>query len=100
MRTGQDKCSKPLTLLSYAFICQRVDNFECEARNPPGSAVVERVDEHQRQGTSEASGQNVHAELLVLRGILGGLEDGLDGILEGEVEGLRGEVSENVGQVT
>jgi len=40
------------------------------------------------------------ANILVLRGILGGLEHGLDGVLECEVERLCGEVTEYVGHVT
>ena len=39
-------------------------------------------------------------QFLLVGGVLGDGESGLDGILEGEVEGLGGEVSDAVSQVT
>ena len=68
--------------------------------NLPGSTVVKGVDEHEGQGTGETSGQNVHGELPILRSVLRGLKSCLDGVLEGKVQSLSGEVTENVGQVT
>merc|ERR1719461_2139716 len=66
----------------------------------PGSGVVQRVDEQQRAGSGHSSAQDVHGELLGLAGVLGGGEGNLDGVFEGEVQGLGGEVSEDVGQVS
>ena len=67
---------------------------------PPGSGVVEGVDEHEGEGTGHAAARDVHAELVAVAGVLGHGEHGLDGILEGEVESLGGEVSQHVGQVS
>ena len=66
----------------------------------PGPGVVQRVDEQQGAGTSHSSAQDVHGELLGLAGVLRGGEGDLDGVLEGEVERLGGEVPEDVGQVS
>ena len=66
----------------------------------PCSGIVKRVDEHKGEGASATAGEDVLGELLVLRGILRRLEQTLDGVLEGEVQGLRGEVSQHIGQVT
>merc|ERR1712016_57313 len=66
----------------------------------PGPGVVQGVDEQQRAGTSHSSAKDVHGELLGVAGVLGGGEGDLDGVLEGEVERLGGEVSEDVGQVS
>jgi len=65
-----------------------------------GSGKVQGVDDGERHGTSETTGGNVGGELLPLWGVLWASEQGLDGVLEGEVEGLGWEVSEDVGQVT
>jgi len=69
-------------------------------KNVPGSAVIQGVDEEERHGAGHTTGHDVLGELLVLRGILGGLEHCLDGVLECEVERLCGEVTEYVGHVT
>jgi len=66
----------------------------------PGTGVVKGVDEHKGERTSETTRKNVLSELLNLTGILGGLEQALDGILEGKVQSLGREVPEHVGQVT
>ena len=66
----------------------------------PGTAVIERVDECERKGSSNTTRQDVLAELLILRSVLGGLEHGLNGVLESEVQGLGGEVTDDVGHVT
>jgi len=66
----------------------------------PGTGVVKGVDEHKGQGASAASGQDVGSEFLPLGSILGGLKDGLDGILESEVQGLGREVPEHISQIT
>merc|ERR1719154_774204 len=66
----------------------------------PGSGVVQGVDKEERHGSSHSSAEDVHSELPGIAGILGGGKGGLDGVLEGEVQGLRGEVSEHIGQVT
>ena len=66
----------------------------------PGTAVVKRVDKCERKGSSDSTGQDVLSELLVLRCVLGGFEHGLNGVLESEVQGLCGEVPDDVGHVT
>merc|ERR1719461_28979 len=66
----------------------------------PGPGVVKRVDKQQGAGSSHSSAQDVHGELLGLAGVLWGGESYLDGILEGEVQSLGGEVSKHVGQVS
>ena len=66
----------------------------------PGSGVVQRVDEHQRESPSESSAGDVGAELQRLGSVLRGLEDGFDLIFEGKVQGLGGEVPQNVSKVS
>jgi len=65
-----------------------------------GTSVIQGVDEQERHGAGASTGQDVHAELLGVSGILGGGERLLDLILEGEVQGLRREVPEDVGEIT
>ena len=65
-----------------------------------GTSVVEGVDKCERHRAGDASAEDVLAKLLNIARILRGVEDRLDGVLEGEVEGLCGEVPKNVGQVT
>lgn len=66
-----------------------------------GTGVIERVDNEQRSGSGQTTRGHVDAEegdeVLVLVN-LG--ENSLDGILEGKVESLGGEVSDDVGQVS
>jgi len=64
------------------------------------TGVVEGVDEEQREGTRAATGQDVGGELLGVGSVLLNVESRLHLILEGEVERLRGEVTQAVGQVT
>ena len=65
-----------------------------------GTGVVEGVDDAEGAGAGEAAGGRVDEEELGKLGVLVGLgEEGLDGVLEGEVEGLGGEVADDVGQV-
>ena len=66
----------------------------------PGTGVVKGVDKHKGERTSETTRKDVLGELLDLTGILGSLEHTLDGVLEGEVQGLGREVPEHIGQVT
>ena len=66
----------------------------------PGTSVVKRVDNCEGQGTGESTASDVGSELTDVWGVLGGLEHGLDGILEGEVQGLGGEITEDVSQVS
>merc|ERR1719291_30585 len=66
----------------------------------PGSGVVQRVDKHQREGTSKSSACNVGAEFEGLGSVLGGLEQALDLILEGKVQSLSGEVPKDVGEIS
>ena len=66
-----------------------------------GTGVVEGVDDAEGTGTGKTAGGHVDGEELGKFGVLVGLgEHGLDGVLEGEVEGLGGEVTDDVGQVT
>jgi len=65
-----------------------------------GTGVIEGVDEEQGQGSGASSGQNVGAELLGVSSVFGDVEGGLYFVLEGEVEGLRREITQAVGQVT
>ena len=69
-------------------------------KNRPGSGVVQGVDEHQREGTSKPSAGDVGAEFEGLGSVLGGLEQALDLILEGEVQSLSGEVPKDVGEIS
>jgi len=65
------------------------------------TSVVQRVDNAQRTGTGETTRGEVDAEEVPefgLGAVLG--EATLDGVLEGKVEGLRGEVPQAVGEVT
>ena len=78
----------PLTSLALGVIGQ------------PGPCVVQRVDEHQRESPSESSAGDVGAELQRLGSVLRGLEDGFDLIFEGKVQGLGGEVPQNVSKVS
>ena len=66
----------------------------------PGTSVVEGVYDCEGHGTGESTASNVSSELAEVRGVFGGLEQGLDGILEGEVQGLGGEITEDVSQVS
>ena len=66
----------------------------------PGPSVVEGVDEQQGHGSREPAAGDVGGELPAGAGILRGGEHGLDGVLEGEVERLGGEVTQDVGQVS
>jgi len=64
------------------------------------TGVVERVHEEKREGTGAATGQDVGRELLDVGSVLLNVEHGLHLILEGEVERLRWEVTQAIGQVT
>jgi len=65
-----------------------------------GSGVVERVHEQEGQRTGATAGQNVGGELLAVGGVFRNVESRLDFILEGEVERLRREVTQAVGQIS
>merc|ERR1719456_331763 len=64
-----------------------------------GTGVVQRVHEQQRRRTSETAGRHVGAEPLEVALILLHVEHLLEGVLEGEVQRLRGEVAQHVGPV-
>jgi len=64
------------------------------------TSVVERIDEHQREGTRAATRQDVGGEFFGIGGVLGDVKSRLHLILEGEVERLRGKVTQAVGQIT
>ena len=66
----------------------------------PGPGVVQGVDEQQGAGSGHSSAEDVHGELPGIAGVLGGGEGNLDGVFEGEVQSLGGEVSQHVGQVS
>ena len=64
------------------------------------TSVVERVHDHKRPGTGETARRHVDAKELEELGVLvGPREHSLDGVLESEVEGLGGEVTDDVGEV-
>jgi len=65
-----------------------------------GSGVVERVDEEQRRGTSSTTGGDVTSEPLPVTVLLPETEQGFEVVLEGKVQSLGGEVSDNIGGVT
>merc|ERR1712223_229043 len=66
----------------------------------PGTSVIKGIHESEGKRTGESSGWNVGSELDILRCTFVYLENGFDGILEGKVEGLCGEISQHIGQVT
>merc|ERR1712179_866389 len=66
----------------------------------PGSRVVERVDEHERQCPGSSSAGDVSPELECGSRVLWNLKRSLDSVLEGKVERLCGEVTQHVGQVS
>ncbi|GMT26435.1 hypothetical protein PFISCL1PPCAC_17732, partial [Pristionchus fissidentatus] len=67
-----------------------------------GTGEVKGVDEAERGGSSSSSGSKVKSEELpelpLLVDPVG--EQLLEGVLEGEVQGLGGEVSDNVGEIS
>jgi hypothetical protein len=66
-----------------------------------GTGEVERVDHTEGSGTSGTTGGAVTNEELYLLGLgIEGAEDLLVDILEGEVKGLSGEISDDVGSVS
>jgi len=65
-----------------------------------GSGVIERVDEHKGEGSRHTAGHDVGGELLGVGGVLLDVEHRLDLILEGEVESLRREVTQAIGQIS
>jgi len=66
-----------------------------------GSRIVQGIDEKKRASSGRSSGKEVSNEPLEISVlVLGIAKEPLEIILEGEVERLRGEVSEDVGQVS
>jgi len=72
-----------------------------DVRSKSGTSIVQRIDDGQRTSTSKTTGSHVdqkeHTELSL--GVVSG-EQSFDGILEGEVESLSGEITDHVGEVT
>ena len=68
--------------------------------NQPGTGVVEGVHEGEGEGTSGATRGDVGGELGCVGGVSGGLEGGLHGVLEREVQGLGGEVPQDVSEIS
>ncbi len=66
----------------------------------PGTSIVKGVYEEEGHSTSNTTASNVGGELNVLRSILGGLECSLHGVLEGKVQSLGGEVSQDVSEIS
>ena len=65
-----------------------------------GTGKVERVDKAERHGAGDTARGNVAGEPLpVAVALLLKAKEGLDLVLEGKVEGLRGEVADDVGDV-
>mmetsp|Transcript_18020 Transcript_18020/g.25403 ORF Transcript_18020/g.25403 Transcript_18020/m.25403 type:complete len:352 (+) Transcript_18020:29-1084(+) len=72
-----------------------------DIRGKTGTGIIERVNDHEGTGTGKTTGGHVDGEEFSEFGLLVGLgEHGLDGILEGEVESLCREITDDVGQVT
>lgn len=65
-----------------------------------GTGVVERVDEEEGRGTGGTTRGNVTSEPLPVAVRLLEAKEGLEVVLEGKVEGLGGEVTDDVGSVT
>ena len=66
-----------------------------------GTGVIEGVDDHEGSGSGKSSTGDVgHEELQELSVLVSLGELGLDGVLEGEVEGLGREVPDDVGGVS
>lgn len=65
-----------------------------------GTGVVERVDKEERRGTGGTTGSKVGRERLPVRSRLGDSEKRLEEVLEGKVESLGGEVTDDVSSVT
>merc|ERR1719193_1387918 len=61
---------------------------------------VKGVHEEQGQGSSSTTGGDVGGELDSRRSVLGGGEEGLNGVLEGKVQSLGGEVPQHVDKVS
>ena len=74
--------------------------YGTQKKNQPGSGVVQGVDEHQGESPGKPSTGDVGAEFQPLRGVLCCLKGGLDLVFEGKVEGLGGEVPQNIGKVS
>ena len=72
----------------------RVNNFKL-----PGTSVIKRVDKEEGHGTGASTRKNICSELNVCWSILASFENGFDGVFEGEVQSLGGEIPEHVGQV-
>merc|ERR1719225_1023965 len=66
----------------------------------PGPGKVKGVHEEKGQGSSSTTGSDVGGELDGGRSVLGGGEQGLDGVLEGKVQSLGGEVPQHVRKVS
>jgi hypothetical protein len=65
-----------------------------------GTGVVERVDEEERRGTGGTTRGNVTEEVRDVTVRLLAAEHGLEPVLESKVQGLGGEVTDDVGGVT
>jgi len=78
-----------------------IRSISSDISSKSSSGEIEGIDEHQRSGTSSTTGGEVTEEEFpeILLGVIGA-EDLLVGILEGEVEGLSGEISDNVSEIT
>ena len=66
----------------------------------PCSGVVKGVDEEKRHCAGSTTRGNVCTELGALACSLWDSKGGLNGVLEGEVEGLGGEVPEHIGKIS
>ena len=65
-----------------------------------GTGEVQGVDNSHGQRTSKATGGNVGGHFGGVGGVLGNIEEALDLALEGKVQGLGGEVPDDVSQVS
>jgi len=72
-----------------------------DIRGQSSTGVVQGVDDAERTGTGETTGGHVHGKEVTELGLGVVLRElALDGVLKGKVEGLGGEVTDAVGEVT
>ena len=66
----------------------------------PGTSEIKGVDQGEGEGSGHTSGKDVGTEFHILGCVFLDFENSFDGILKGKVEGLCGEISQHIGQVT
>jgi hypothetical protein len=72
-----------------------------DIRSETSTGIIEGVDDHEGSGSCKSSSGHVNGEELEEFSVLVGLgEPFLDGVLEGKVKGLGGEITDDVGHVS